>query len=288
MTRSQIILIVIAITLVVGMFFLPKFVVNDEDKENLAENNTESTIPEGHSADDGHGHGEEAAANDGPHASASPDQLMKLTTVRARYNKTTDEQQRVLLAAELAEAYAGALKFDSAGYYYETIAQARPGERTYKKAGDSYFDAFTFAATQERANELGIKARTMYEQVLKNNPADLDAKTNVAMTYIASSNPMQGITMLREVLSANPNHEKALYNLGILSMQSGQYDKAAERFEHLVEVNPNHLEGNFNLAVSLAESGRKEEAKVLFNKIKTMKDDPALVASVDEYLARLQ
>ncbi|MBB6612953.1 tetratricopeptide repeat protein [Pontibacter sp. Tf4] len=287
MNRNQIILVIVAIALIAGIFLLPKVVVNEGDKDNLAKTGTESTMPEGHSADDGHGHGEEGAAAD-PHATATPQQLMELATVRSRYNKATDNQQRTLLANELAEAYATAGKYDSAGYYFETVAQARPGERNYRKAGDSYFEAFTFAATQERAAELGAKARGMYEQVLKNNPADLDAKTNVAMTYIASSSPMQGITMLREVLAADPDNQKALFNLGILSIQSQQYDKAVGHFRNLVKANPEHVEGNFYLAVSLAETGENEEAKALFNKVKTMKDDPALAASVDEYLARLK
>lgn len=291
MTRNQIILVIVAIALIAGIFLLPKVVVNEKDKDGLAKNQAGGTIPEGHSADDGHGHGEETTTSTNaadPHATATPQQLMELATVRARYNKATDKQQRTLLATELAEAYATAGKYDSAGYYFETVAQARPGERAFRKAGDSYFEAFTYAASQERAAELGTKARTMYEQVLKNNPADLDAKTNVAMTYIASPNPMQGITLLREVIATNPNNEKALFNLGILSIQSGQYDKAAERFQHLVEVNPEHVEGNFYLAVSLAETGKTEEAKALFNKVKKMKNDPALVASVDEYLARMK
>lgn len=290
MTRNQIILVIAAIALIAGMFFLPKVVVNEEDKDNLAKGNTETAVPEGHSEDDGHGHGDEnadAKAAD-PHATATPEQLMELATVRARYNKATDKQQRALLATELAEAYAAAGKYDSAGYYYETVAQARPGERIFRKAGDSYFEAFTYAASQERAAELGAKARGMYERVLKNNPADLDAKTNVAMTLIASSNPMQGITLLREVIAADPDNEKALFNLGILSIQSRQYDKAVDHFRNLLKANPKHVEGTFYLAVALAETGQDEEAKTLFNKVKTMKDDPALAASADEYLARLK
>ena len=288
MTRLQIIIIVAAVALVAALFFLPKVVVDKAGKDGIASENAAAT-PEGHSADDGHDHGsEEAAAVAQAHATATPDQLMELATVRARYNKASDKQQRTLLASELAEAYASAGKYDSAGYYYELAAEARPGERSYKKAGDSYFEAFTYAATQERATELGAKARSMYEYVLKNNPSNLDAKTNVAMTYIATSNPMQGITLLREVIASDPKNEKALFNLGILSIQSQQYDKAAERFEKLVAVNPDHVEGNFYWAVSLAELGKNEEAKALFNKVKEMNDDPALTASVDEYLARLQ
>lgn len=287
MSRSQILILVAAIALAVIIFFLPKAVVTEDDKDTLAKGEN-TAIPEGHSEDDGHDHGPATATPaDGVHAMATPEQMLELTTVRARYNKATDAQTRTLLANELAAAYATVSKFDSAGYYYELAANARPGEKSYRKAGDQYFEAFTYAATQQRASELGGKARAMYEQVLKNNPSDLDAKTNVAMTYIASENPMQGITLLREVISADPKNQKALFNLGILSVQSRQYDKAVERFQELVEVNPEHVEGTFYLAVSLAETGKKEEATRVFNKVKKMSSDPALTASVDEYLAKM-
>ncbi|WP_266203179.1 tetratricopeptide repeat protein [Pontibacter kalidii] len=289
MKRSQILIVVVAIVLVVGLFFLPKIVVNNEDQDSVAGTENSAGLPEGHSEDDGHDHGSaEAGAVENVHRTATPEQMMALTTARAKYNKATDEQTRSRVAVELGEAYANAAKYDSAGYYYEVAAKTRGGEKSFRRAGDAYYEAFTFAATQERAGELGAKARSMYEQVLKNNPSDHDAKTNVAMTYIATSNPMQGITMLREVLASAPNNQKALFNLGILSIQSNQYDKAVGHFRKLVSVNPQHVEGTFYLAVALAETEQNEEAKALFNKVKSMSNDPALNTSVDEYLARLQ
>lgn len=284
MSRTQIIILVVAIALAAGMFLLPKVVVTKDDSTAAGQT---SALPEGHSEDDGHDHGSAPAAAEGVHNMATPDQLLELATVRTRYNKATDPKTRGLLAGELGAAYATASKFDSAGYYFELAAEARPGEKNYRKAGDQYFEAFTYAATQQRAGEMGGKARKMYEQVLRNNPSDLDAKTNVAMTYIATDNPMQGITLLREVITEDPKNQKALFNLGILSVQSGQWDKAAERFEELVQVNANHVEGTFYLAVSLAETGKKQQAIEVFNKVKTMSSDPALTASVDEYLAKL-
>ncbi|QCR24347.1 tetratricopeptide repeat protein [Pontibacter sp. SGAir0037] len=287
MKKNQIILIVVAIAVAAAIFFLPKVVVNEKDKDNFAQNENAASVPEGHSEDDGHNHGGAEAGQADVHMAASPEQVMELTTARAKYNKAADSETRTRLASELAAAYAIVNKHDSAGYYYEIAANARPGEKSYKKAGDAYFEAFSFATTQERANELGAKARGMYEQVLKNNPTDLDAKTNVAMTYIATTNPMQGITLLREVISADPNNQKALFNLGILSVQSRQFDKAEERFRKLIAVNPEHVEGTFYLGVSLAETGKDEEAKAVLNKVKTMSSDPALLTSVDEYLAQL-
>ncbi|TXK37258.1 tetratricopeptide repeat protein [Pontibacter qinzhouensis] len=286
MSRSQILVIVAALAIVAVLFFLPKVVVNEDDKENFTK--TESAIPEGHSEDDGHDHGTGAADAANVHMTASPEQLLELSTVRARYNKATDDQTRSRVAGDLAAAYATVHKYDSAGFYYEQVAMARPGEKSYKQAGDSYFDAFTYAPSQGRASELGAKARAMYEQVLKNNPSDLDSKTNIAMTYIATENPMQGITLLREVITTDPNNQKALFNLGLLSMQSNQYDKAEERFRKLVSVNPEHVEGTFYLAVSLAKTGRNEEAVTYFNKVKALSNDPDLATSVDEYLAELK
>ncbi|WP_114781992.1 tetratricopeptide repeat protein [Botryobacter ruber] len=290
MSRSQILIVLAAIVLVAVIFFLPKVVVNEEDKAGFAEGETAATVPAGHSEDDGHDHSahEAETSAESAHMAASPEQLMELATVRAKYNKAADPKAKSRLAGELAAAYTAVSKFDSAGYYYEIAANARPGEKSYKQAGDSYFEAFTYATSQQRASELGVKARSMYEQVLKNNPSDLDSKTNIAMTYIASENPMQGIMLLREVITADPNNQKALFNLGLLSMQSNQYDKAEERFRKLVAVNPGHVEGNYYLAVSLAQTGKKEEAIAQFNKVKQLSDDPALNTSVDEQLAALQ
>lgn len=286
MKRSQILLIVVAIVVVAAIFFLPKVVVNEKDKTGFAKGGAAASIPEGHSEDDGHDHGTQAEGAD-VHVAATPEQVMELTTVRARFNKATDAETRAKLAGELAAAYASVSKHDSAGYYYEVAANVRPGEKTYKKAGDQYFEAFSFATTQERANELGDKARNMYEQVLKNNPAELDAKTNLAMTYIATSNPMQGIKLLNEVVATDPNNEKALFNLGILSIQTRQFDKAEARFRKLVAVNPNHVEGTFYFGVALDELGKEEEAKAVLNKVKTMSNDPALITSVDDRLSKL-
>ncbi len=60
-----------------------------------------------------------------------------------------------LLARIRRKIYQAVSKFDSAGYYYEAGSQCHDqANRTYQKAGDQYFEAFSFAATEERANVL--------------------------------------------------------------------------------------------------------------------------------------
>lgn len=275
------------------LFSLPKVII-DKDKNNdfsgaAATANRDKAAAgedhEGHGHAEGEGHEQETAA----HVEATPEQLNELAALRRQYGQEKDPAKQTKLAGELAAKYTAVSKYDSAGFYYEQVAAVRPGEKIFQKAADQYFEAFSFAATEDRAKQLGAKARSLYDKVLKNNPANLDAKTNMAMTYIAlGESPMQGVSLLREVINTDPNNQKALFNLGILSIQSGQYDKAAERFRHLTEVNPKHVQGTFYLAVSLAQTGKKEEAKQVFNRARKLDADPQFQASIDSELAKLK
>lgn len=226
--------------------------------------------------------------NAAPHTTATPAQRQELTRLLAEYKAAPDVAAKATVATTLARRYNSVERFDSAGYYLEQVAQAKPSAQNWQQAADAYFQAFSFAASDERVKLLGGKARELYAKVLKEQPGNLDAKTNLGMAYMASDNPVQGITYLREVLEADPRNEKALYNMGILAVQSNQYDKAVQRFKDLVKVNPKNVNGQFYLGVTLARTGAKEEAKQAFLAAKSLSNDPALAASVEEEIAKLK
>jgi tetratricopeptide (TPR) repeat protein len=293
MSKSKVALLLSAVVLAVLMALLPKVIINKDSKGEFAANGAAAPAgePEHDPNHEGHeDHATEAASSTpaAAHVVASPAQLKEIAELRNRFGRESSPQAKGKLAEELAEKYSAIAKHDSAGYFYEQVAQVRPGEKSFQRAADQYFEAFTFAATQERSEQLGTKAQGLYEQVLKNNPTNLDAKTNLAMTFIASSTPMRGITLLREVISADPKNEKALFNLGVLSIQSNQYDKAVDRFRDLLVVNPNHVEGTFYLGVALSETGKKPEAQKAFLKVKELSKEPEVQASVDSYLEKLK
>ncbi|GAA4366395.1 hypothetical protein GCM10023185_37490 [Hymenobacter saemangeumensis] len=239
----------------------------------------------GHSEGDGHDHSAEAAA---PHTTATTAQRQELSSLLKEYGAAQGAEAKSQVATTLARRYEAVQRFDSAGYYLEQVAASKPGAKAWQQAADAYFQAFSFASAEERVKMLGGKARELYGKVLKEQPDNLDAKTNLGMTYMASENPMQGIALLREVLAADPRNEKALYNMGILAVQSNQYDKAALRFKELVKVNPKSVNGQFYLGVTLARTGAKEEARQAFLAAKSLSADPALAASVNEELAKLK
>jgi|GEM_PF-176359 TolA-binding protein len=315
LASHQLVILAAALALVGGLFVLPKGIVKpkegraelskdaaktaNRDGGGPATNGSKTEASSGpvpatandnggaHSDDDGHDHGASAPAA-APHTTASPAQRQELTRLLAEYKAAPAGAARATVASTLARRYESVERFDSAGYYLEQVALTRPTAQNWQRAADAYYQAFSFAATDERVKLLGGKSRELYAKVLKDEPGNLDAKTNLGMAYMASDNPVQGVTLLREVLEADPRNEKALYNMGILAVQSSQFDKAVKRFQDLVKVNPRSVNGQFYLGVTLARTGDKEGAKKAFLTAKGLSNDPALAASVDEEIAKLK
>jgi len=273
MYKQQYIIIVLALGLIIGMYSLPKVIVSDKSTVLAADTTAASAADMGAST---HTNNLDAA------------QIAVLNDLRKAYANSTDNEKKRIFADSLAVVFKQASLFDSAAYYREAIAELNPGIESWTKAGDSYYDAFGFATDPQKANQMGEKARAFYQKVIEKDPGQLDVKANMAMTYVASSNPMQGIALLREILQQDPAHERATFNMGLLSMQSGQYDKAIERFEQVLKTHPENDQAKFYLGISYAESGHSAEAKELLQAVKKSNNDPAVQATVDEYLKKLK
>lgn len=280
MKKNQLLVILASIVLVAALFLLPKVVVKDDEKlsasseqPELAPSATASSQPD---------------LEDLHKKDIAPEDAEKLNSLRNNFQTVSDKQKKIIFADSLARMFIQLNKLDSAALYFEKIALLQPDEKNMLRAADSYYEAFSFSANPEKGKAYNAKARELYKQLLERNPANLDVKASMAMTYVTSENPMQGIMLLREVLEADPRNEHAIFNLGLLSMQSGQFDKAEERFKKLISINPNHLQGRFYLAVSYLEHGHKEEAIEQLEIVKSLDKDPAIQATVDKYLEDLR
>jgi tetratricopeptide (TPR) repeat protein len=297
----QLVVLAAALALVGGLFVLPKGIMKPKESRSELSKDAAATANRDGGGAATNGSKTEASSgpvpatatknngpNAAPHTSATSVQRQELTRLLAEYQAAPDAAAKAKVATTLAQRYNSVERFDSAGYYLEQVAIGKPSAQNWQQAADAYFQAFSFAASDERVKLLGGKAQELYAKVLQQQPGNLDAKTNLGMAYMASENPVQGVTLLREVLEADPRNEKALYNMGILAVQSNQYDKAVKRFQDLVKVNPKNVNGQFYLGVTLARTGAKEAAKAAFLTAKSLSADPALAASVDEEIAKLK
>src|SRR6185369_2375167 len=211
-----------------------------------------------------------------------------IKTVKAARLSSSSKEKNAIFADSLQSLYTQAGQFDSAAMYGAEAATFFKTTESFLKAGNSYYEASTFAMDAQKQKALAEKAREWLNKVIDANPKNYEARIKVAMTYLSSGGPMQGIRQLRDVLKEDPKNELALFNMGMLSVQSGQNGKAIDWLRQLAEVNPKHVQGQLLLGVAYMNEGQNKEAREQFEKVKKMENDPAVQATVDSYLKDLK
>src|SRR6188768_635348 len=255
MLKTRIILLIVCIALISGLFLLPKVVVeNDNVLTTSAPTDSVST---------------QITA----HINAPKEIEDAIAQIRAQYLADSGKEKNAIFADSLANLYKIAGKFDSAAWFSGEASKFFNTTESWIKAGDLYYEGYTFAVDRGKQNQLAAKAQEYYKKVLEENPKNLDIKTKLAMTYLSAPNPMQGITLLREVLQEDPKNELALFNMGMLSVQSGQNEKAVDRLQELVKINPGHTQAQLLLGIAFMNLGRKKDAKEQFEKVKQLDND---------------
>ncbi len=267
MLKTRIILIAASAIIVWLIFLLPKGVVENEESMNTASSPT---------------------APQDPHGTTPLALRESINSLKAQYLEVSENEKSAIFADSLTSLYTQASQFDSAAWFAEKAATFFNTRESHLKAGDRYYDAYTFALDAKKQNEMAEKTRFFYGKIMEQEPENLSVKTKIAMTFLSSQNPMQGITMLREVLATDPRNEQALFNMGMLSIQSGQYERAKERLEELVSYYPNHVQGHLLLGVACMNSGEKDKAREQFELVKKLDLDPAVQAAADSYLQDLK
>lgn len=272
MLKTRLILVLVSAILIVLIFMLPKAVVENESELKSGDTASASMKTPGTQG----------------HAAVSAEEKKLISELRAALAKSSSNEKNAIFADSLQNLYAKAGMFDSAAWFGKEAATFFNTTESFLKAGNNYYEAFTFAMDQQKRMTMAEQAREWLGKVIKEEPKNYEARIKVAMTYLASGGPMQGIRLLRDVLSEDPKNELALFNMGMLSIQSGQFAKAEDWLEQLLEVNPNHVQGQLLYAVALMNTGKKAEARKQLEKLKNTEKDPAVQAEIDSYLQELK
>jgi outer membrane protein len=269
MLKTRLILFGVSITLVVLLFLLPRVVI--ENDQTIATSPADSVAQR------------IEAHTDAPEALRS-----QIKNLRAKFASDSGNEKNAIFADSLADLYATTGRFDSSAWFAEEASKFFNTKESWMKAGDQYYQAYSFALDGQRQSQYAARAQSFYNKILVAEPGNLVVKTKLAMTYLNDPSPMKAIGMLREVLAEDPKNELALFNMGMLSIQSGQYDRAVDRLESLVQINPQHTQAHLLLGVAYMNTGDKRKAKDQFQKVKLLDNDPAVQATADSYLKDLK
>ncbi|MEQ9424190.1 MAG: tetratricopeptide repeat protein [Cyclobacteriaceae bacterium] len=261
MPRQQIIITVIAILTVVGLYQLPKSVV-DNDEQTLAT---------------------EAASEVHTLEISGTDQQI-INDLRTKLLGGDLTEKSITFADSLARTFLVYSELDSAFKYADLMLEIDQSTATSEKSANIYYQAFGFISDQEKLEKISDKIRQLYGRVLEVDASRDDLEARVAMTYVSGANPMEGIMKLRELVDQNESNIEAQFNLGLLSIQSGQFDRAVERFRKVQQLAPSNMEAIFYLGVSLFENGEQEKAKELLEQVINESNNAAMIEMAGNYL----
>lgn len=272
MNRLQIIVIALAALSIVGLYSLPRIVVDNDD--NDTQDFMEQAMPESDMAN---------------HSAGIPEEVLpRVLRWKAELMLGGKIQDNESALDSLISVFREINKYDSAAHYAAAFADDYQEVKHWRKAGDAYYQAFTFAVDEAKVRQLAQSAKTYYNKILDSGENDLGARNNLAMMLVSTGNPMQGVMKLREILAEDPLNEKSLMNMGALSIESRQFEKAVERYKKVVDNYPENLQARYWLGVCYFETGRLQEAKEQLEKVKTMDTDPMVQTAVNEYLQRIK
>ncbi len=105
------------------------------------------------------------------------------------------------------------------------------------------------------------KARTLFLEYLKENPAYVPAYYAVAWTDLRLNRRDEARRYLDLLLERQPRYADALYERGEMSLEDGELPAAERDFRAALNQNPSHARANLGLGDVLQKSGRLDEAR---------------------------
>ncbi|MDL1888566.1 tetratricopeptide repeat protein [Nitrospirales bacterium NOB] len=87
------------------------------------------------------------------------------------------------------------------------------------------------------------------EDMLAEDPADLDAQLRMGLVYGEKKNYPKAIQHLNQILTARPNELKVRDYLGYLYEETKDYVKAVEAYRQNLVIEPSYFEGHLHLGV---------------------------------------
>ena len=103
------------------------------------------------------------------------------------------------------------------------------------------------------------------QQVVAQNPEDLDARLALAQGYLARQDLMQVWEQTKEILKRKPGHPRAMSYQALVRLAMGQADAAEQQLKDAMKAAPDLLEPRLHLSLVYARTGRLAEANKVFD-----------------------
>jgi predicted O-linked N-acetylglucosamine transferase (SPINDLY family) len=139
-------------------------------------------------------------------------------------------------------------------------------------AGDK--DSLPLALTLLQRRRLA-EAETIYQAVLREDPAQFDALHYLGLIMLQTGRTPQGVRMIGEAIVQRPNFAPAYNNLGIGLAALGRYAEALASYDRAIALQPDFPHAHDNRGNALLVLGRSDDAVASFDKAIALRPDDA-------------
>jgi tetratricopeptide (TPR) repeat protein len=282
MQKNQLLAVVIAIVLLVGLYFLGAQKGNSKKPEMAGGANRDAAKPPMEMM------GNTAEPIDIEHY--IDDNIKKLAidkkTVLDALISKNKSASTAITNKDLAEFWEKQKDITAAAYYYKKAAFLENTEKSITFAGNLYLALIGKTEDASTRKWQSLEAIECFDTLIHRNANNIDAKIALATCYTdGTGETMKGVTLLREITAKDSNNIAANIILGKLAIQSGQLPKAEKRFERVLSIQPKNTEAMYFLAETYKNQGQKDKAIALFTKCKSIVKDPAFAQEIDKYIS---
>jgi Flp pilus assembly protein TadD len=104
-------------------------------------------------------------------------------------------------------------------------------------------------------------AEKQYQQILSENPNNVDALSNLGLVYVRSGNLRSAESTLEKAVSVAPDNDFLLTTLGIVQYRQSKFDEAIVQLTKAIAINPKSATAHNYLGIAASQKGRQEEAE---------------------------
>jgi tetratricopeptide (TPR) repeat protein len=165
-----------------------------------------------------------------------PEQLAsRADDLRSQIEAATGAERETLLA-DLVRLLAGAGRLDLAAVEQQRLAELQNTAAAWRHAGNLYYDWMMTVDDQARRAQIAEQSIAAYSEVMAIEPGNLDARTDMAVAYLNTNNPMRGVEEITAVLDQDSTHVPARFNYGVMLAMIGRSAKAEEQFQLVQQI----------------------------------------------------
>jgi len=104
-------------------------------------------------------------------------------------------------------------------------------------------------------------AEKQYQQILAEDPNNLDALSNLGVVYVRRGNLRSAESALKKAVAIAPDNDFLLTTLGVIHYRQAKFDDAIAELTKAIAINPKSATAHNYLGIAASQKGRQQEAE---------------------------